>query len=466
MTYNDSRLGQRPNGSAFVRKSSAVTAGRPSDGSSPRIRPPKSTRGWRPIPGRAPLSAEALLTAAPEAPPTSPRPLHSPSTTPPVATPTTISHMRPPRLALRSGSMSVEMSPFTCQALSEKEPQTLGVTYWFDAAPNGAVYTVRVHLSGRLREQPAAGRSGTFTALAIVEDVVPGSGRIAVTTRVPNLPHGTWDVTATPVEPAPQDSTADWMSVTDPRLPGGTAVGTTAFGPVVNVLAPGARLGTWPALVGTGTTLALVTQGLLASRLGLPIPQLLALSLVTCLLGLLGAKTYYLATHSRERRTFLTPGMSIQGFVLAAVATLFGGSLLLGLSPGQVLDSTAPGLLLGMMVGRFGCLLGGCCAGRPTSSRWGVWSSDRRLGVRRVPVQLLESSLSGVVGALALAAVLLVGTSTGGLVFVAGIAAYTAGRQLLFPLRGIPRTTTHGPMVMLGSASLVALAATAALVMR
>lgn len=466
MSHNDSPLGLRPNGSAFVRKSSAVTAGRPSDGSSPRIRPPEPTRGSRPIPGRTPLSAQALLTAAQEAPPIPPRPPHSASTTPPVATPTTISQMRPPRLALRSGSTPVEMSSFTCQALAEKEPQTLGVTYWFDAAPNGAPYTVRVHISGRLREQPAAGQSETFTALATVDDVVPGSGRIAVTTRVPNLSHGTWDVTATPVEPAPEDLPADWMSVTDPRLPSGTAVGTTAFGPVVNVLAPGVRLGAWPALVGTGTALALVIQSLLASRLGLPIPRLLALSLVTCLLGLLGAKTYYLATHPRERRIFLTPGMSIQGFVLFAVATLFGGSLLLGLSPGLVLDSTAPGLLLGMMVGRFGCLLGGCCAGRPTSSRWGVWSSDRRLGVRRVPVQLLESSLSGVVGALALAAVLRVGTSAGGLVFVAGFAAYTAGRQLLFPLRGIPRTTAHGPMVMLGSASLVALAAAAALLMR
>lgn len=81
-------------------------------------------------------------------------------------------------------------------------------------------------------------------------------------------------------------------------------------------------------------------------------------------------------------------------------------------------------------------------------------------------MQLLESSLSGVVGAFALMAVLLVGTSAGGLVFVAGIAAYTAVRQLLFPLRGILRTTTHGPMVTLGSASLVALAATAALVIR
>lgn len=360
----------------------------------------------------------------------------------------------------------MQLSSFTWQVLSEIEPRALGVTYWFDAAPNGAPYPVRVHLSGRLRGQPAEGKSGTFTAMATVDDVVPGSGRIAVTTRVSNLTNGTWDVTATPVEPAAENSPADWVPVTDPRLPSGTAVGTTAYGPVVDVLAPGVRLGAWPALVGTGTALGLVIQGLLASRLGLPIPRLLALSLATCILGLLGAKVYYLATHPSERRTFLSPGMSIQGFVLVAVATLFGGSLLLGLPPGSVLDVTAPGLLLGMMVGRFGCLLGGCCAGRPTSSRWGVWSSDRCLGVRRIPVQLLESLLSGTVGALALAGVLGIGTSAGGLVFVAGFAAYTAGRQLLFPLRGIPRTTAHGPMVMLGSASLVALAATAALLTR
>jgi len=219
-------------------------------------------------------------------------------------------------------------------------------------------------------------------------------------------------------------------------------------------------------VVGAGAALAVFIQSLHAQHLDLPLQRLLPLSLVTCILGLLGAKTYYLATHPQERRSFLTPGMSIQGFVLAAVAALFGGSLLLGLSPGPVLDSAAPGLLLGMMVGRFGCLLGGCCAGRPTSSRWGVWSSDRSLGVRRVPVQLLESSLAGVVGALALYGVTLFGTSAGGLIFVAGVAAYTAGRQVLFPLRGIPRTTTHGPKVMLGSASLVSLAATTALLLR
>ncbi len=74
-------------------------------------------------------------------------------------------------------------------------------------------------------------------------------------------------------------------------------------------------------------------------------------------------------------------------------------------------------------------------------------------------MQLLESSLAGVVGTLALFGVVLLGASAGGLVFIAAIAAYTAGRQLLFPLRGIARTTSNGPMVMLGSASLMSLAA-------
>ncbi len=81
-------------------------------------------------------------------------------------------------------------------------------------------------------------------------------------------------------------------------------------------------------------------------------------------------------------------------------------------------------------------------------------------------MQLLESSLAGVVGTLALFGVVLLGASAGGLVFIAAIAAYTAGRQLLFPLRGIPRSTTHVPMVMLGSASPVSLAAILVLFLR
>jgi len=280
------------------------------------------------VSARAPVDA-----ASEELHPASAAATHTASAPRAVATPTTNPRVRPPRLALRSGSTPVEVSSFTFRGLQDLEPKTLGVTSWFDAAPDGAPYSVRVHFSGRLRGQPTPGQSQAFTALATVDDVVPGSGRIAVTTRIPDLPPGTWDVTATPFAPAPEGSGADWISVNDPQLPSGTASGTTAFGPVVNLLAPGVRLWAWPALVGTGTVLVLVIQSQLAARLGLPLQRLLPLSLVACVLGLFGAKAYYFATHPRERRGPLTPGMSVQGFVLVAVATLFGGSLLLGLPP-------------------------------------------------------------------------------------------------------------------------------------
>lgn len=65
--------------------------------------------------------------------------------------------------------------------------------------------------------------------------------------------------------------------------------------------------------------------------------------------------------------------MCIQGFVLGAIAVLLIGSRIAGQRPGVTLDITSAGLLFGMTIGRFGCFFGGCCAGRPTSSKWGLW---------------------------------------------------------------------------------------------
>ena len=42
----------------------------------------------------------------------------------------------------------------------------------------------------------------------------------------------------------------------------------------------------------------------------------------------------------------------------------------------QTADAIAPGIALGHVVGRMGCLLAGCCYGRPTTLPWGVTFSD------------------------------------------------------------------------------------------
>jgi phosphatidylglycerol---prolipoprotein diacylglyceryl transferase len=178
----------------------------------------------------------------------------------------------------------------------------------------------------------------------------------------------------------------------------------------------------------------------------------LALSLVACLLGLLGARLYYRIEHPRQPGAPAQPGMCIQGFVLAAVGTVVLGALVIGLPVGRLLDVTAPGLMAGMAIGRVGCFLGGCCAGRPTASRWGLWSSDRRLGVRRLPTQLFESALAVLIGSGAGIGLVLTGPSPAGAVFVAAVAAYTFGRQLLFPLRSLPRHTRYGRTLVMLSA--------------
>ncbi|MCF6507800.1 prolipoprotein diacylglyceryl transferase [Blastococcus sp. MG754426] len=373
--------------------------------------------------------------------------------------------MRRPVLARDMPAGAVQVTSWSCESMDDVDPQALGVTYWFDAALSGDPYPVNVRFSGRRLTGPdTPGRADEFEVVHTLNDVLPGSGRVAVTARVPGLAPGEWEVTATPVvRHAPADSPAPPNLPPGP-LPRGTTVGRTTFKPVADVRAPGVRIGAWPALVALGWLFALALQGVLAADRDLPVARLLLVSVLASLIGLVGAKVYYLLTHREEKAGLLRAGMSVQGFVVGAVGSVVLGSWWAGIPVGPMLDVTAPGLLVGMTIGRLGCLLGGCCVGRPTASRWGIWSSDRRVGVRRIPVQLLESSLAGLIAAATLAAVVLADPGVDGLLFVAGVAAYTFGRQVLFPLRGLPRQTKHGRRLTLAVAGLVLLAALSVLV--
>ena len=337
---------------------------------------------------------------------------------------------------------------FACETFRDVEPQALGLTYWFDADEEGAAYPVTIRFVGHrvgVRRKPTP--RDRFSVLETIEDVVPSSGRLAITTRVFDIAPGEWQVTATPVKDPDPRGAGSRSASTRPRLPHASVSGTTVLAPVVRVRAPGARLGVWPALVGLGVAVALSTQALLATHSHLPAARVLSISLAASMVGLVGAKLYYLALHRDEAGGLVTTGMCVQGLVLGGIATIIVGALATGLSVGRVLDVTAPGLLFGITIGRFGCFFGGCCAGRPTASRWGLWSSDRRLGVRRIPTQLLESAMALVVGVVALLAVLTTSPHPAGVVFIGAIAAYTLGRQFLFPLRDLPRHTLHGRAV-------------------
>ncbi|MDX6214755.1 MAG: phosphatidylglycerol---prolipoprotein diacylglyceryl transferase [Frankiales bacterium] len=331
-------------------------------------------------------------------------------------------------------------------ALADLEPQALGLTYRFRPPAEGPSERVEVRFVGqRLGVTGPPGPRDAFDVVHVLPRVLAGSGPVALTVRVLDLERGQWHASAQGrVVTTTSRPPVSW------HLPRAVANGATGFTPVVQVSAPRVTLGAWPVLVILGLAAGLLAQDVLASHLRLPPAETIAISLGASVVGVLGAKVYFLALHrDQQLRGLPMVGMAVQGFVLSATATAVASAAVLALPLGVYLDVLTAGLLVGLTIGRLGCFFGGCCAGRPTSSRLGRWSSDRTLGVRRVPTQLLESSLSAVLAGL-VTAVLWTGIARPhGVAFIGGLAAYTLGRQLLFPLRDQPRTTARGRLVVL-----------------
>ena len=344
--------------------------------------------------------------------------------------------------------------------------EVLAVTYWFEPAPAPAPYPVTIRFVGRRADvEGTPEASDRFVRDETIAAVVPGSGPIAVTTRVFGVTPGRWRVTAQPqgsaqrvqghrqrtaiVAPACSEvsdgATYSWLPRLWRRWAPSTGPSLESAEPVETRLLPFIRIpGTlpmaWATLVGLGMALALATQALLLAHSQHNTGQTFIASLIALMVGAVGAKVWYSAKHWRVRRM---DGWCIQGFIVGASLAVLLLLALMRQPIGIVLDATAPGLLFGLAVGRLGCFLAGCCGGPPTASRWGVWSSDQRIGARRIPAQLMESALALGVGILALLVVLLHGPSNG-TIFVGALASYTLGRQGVMRLRAEPSKTQWG----------------------
>jgi phosphatidylglycerol:prolipoprotein diacylglycerol transferase len=114
-------------------------------------------------------------------------------------------------------------------------------------------------------------------------------------------------------------------------------------------------------------------------------------------------------------------------------------------------DMYAPGIALGHVVGRLGCLLAGCCYGRPTDLPWGLTFTDpvaaanvgTPLGVPLHPTQLYDAGAE-----LLILVVLLVFERRGrpfhGRTFWLYILLYAISRFIVEVFRGDPRGMVAG----------------------
>lgn len=335
-------------------------------------------------------------------------------------------------------------------AAAASEPQAIVVSHRFDPVGAEQPYEATLRLTGR--RVGVEGRPGPGDSFSHEERVrvVPGSGPITVTSTVHGVAEGLWEVDAELVGPASASgrrgssrtpgsrdlveragwSWRRWTPIA--RAPEPVRSRWALLAPLAR--SPGVLPGSFTLLAAVGIVTAFVTQAVLLDRLGLPVATGLAVSFVGFLAGLAGAKLWYMRLRGRPWRETIGRGWAVDGFLVVAPLTAIAGVLVSGLAVGPYLDAIAPGIFFAVAIGRVGCFLTGCCAGRVTAGR-GIWSSDQKIGARRIPTQLLES-LTGL--GLGLASLLLVTAEVvpvPGLVFVAALLVYAAARQALLRLR-------------------------------
>jgi phosphatidylglycerol:prolipoprotein diacylglycerol transferase len=143
-----------------------------------------------------------------------------------------------------------------------------------------------------------------------------------------------------------------------------------------------------------------------ARNRGLDANRVLDLGIYIIISALVGAKLLLLITDfksftadPRELLTLARSGGVFYGGLIVAVAVALWYIRRVGLPLWTTCDVFAPGIALGHVVGRFGCLFAGCCYGKPTTKAWGITFTDpfaaanvgTPLGVALHPTQLYEA---------------------------------------------------------------------------
>ena len=362
-------------------------------------------------------------------------------------------------------------------AVADVEPQALVATFSFDSGDGSRPYDATVRLSVRRATGSGAARRGdTLTQDELVHDVIPGTGTVSLTAWVYNVTEGEWEIDARLLRAGQDEASPSAPFAAGVPLQRATwswrrwALTAAPPGPVrtrwalLAPLAPQPAVipGIYTALAVVGFVVALTIQAALVGRAGVPLGPVLGASVLGLVVGLIGAKMWYAILN--PERSLVRGGWAVDGFLV--VAPLVAALMLYASSQpiGGVLDAAAPGIYFAVALGRIGCFLTGCCAGRCTASRWGIWSSDRRMGARRIPTQLLESVAGLMLGVATL--VLLLGDMVPieGATFVAAFLIYAIVRQGLLRLRVERRRESRTVPLTAAAAGVVAIVIAALIV--
>jgi phosphatidylglycerol:prolipoprotein diacylglycerol transferase len=203
----------------------------------------------------------------------------------------------------------------------------------------------------------------------------------------------------------------------------------------------GLRIYSYPAMIYLGLTLGLVTGDYVSNFAGMNSARVFVAIVLLAIAGLIGARALFVASHWALYRSELARiwcriegGAAIQGGLALALVVSPAVLAALELPFGAFWDVATFVMLIWSIFGRIGCLLHGCCSGRPTAGAFALDLPDHRgIWRRRIPTQLLDAGF----GVLLLIAVAALWTQRAfpGALFLFAVAAYGIARAVLQPLR-------------------------------
>jgi prolipoprotein diacylglyceryltransferase len=203
----------------------------------------------------------------------------------------------------------------------------------------------------------------------------------------------------------------------------------------------GIKIHSYLVMVYLGLTVGLVAGNALANLGGLPAGRVLVALMLLTVPGLVGARLLFLAANWSVYRhepwriwRRSEGGAAVQGGIVLSVAVSPPLLTALKIPFGAFWDVATFVMLIWLIFGRLGCLLHGCCSGRPSAGPLTMELPDQRgIWRRRIPTQLLEVGwgvliLLGVIG-------LWNERRFPGAIFLAAVTAYAWGRFVLEPMR-------------------------------
>jgi phosphatidylglycerol:prolipoprotein diacylglycerol transferase len=171
------------------------------------------------------------------------------------------------------------------------------------------------------------------------------------------------------------------------------------------------EIGDWPVysygvLLAAAYLVGLQLGVVRARRAGVDPAKVMDLGIYLIIAALVGAKLMliavdwdYFRAQPRELLSLVRAGGVFYGGLITAVIVGLWLVRRYKLPVWTTADLMAPGIALGHVVGRFGCLLAGCCYGRPTDVAWGIIFTDPHaaanvgtpLGIALHPTQLYDA---------------------------------------------------------------------------